>query len=169
MGLSDLEKIDAAMQRSLDYSISQYDSVKSYMKTIGVDKPIHIGETGWATISNGHYSNKKGSHATDEYKSGLYYNMIRDWSKKNNISVFYFEAFDEKWKDANNQLGSENHFGLINLKGEAKYPLWDLVDQGIFKGLTRDGNQIKKTFGGNKDSLMKTVLAPPSMKEILSK
>jgi hypothetical protein len=77
------------------------------------------------------------------------------------VSVFYFEAFDEKWKDAANQLGSENHFGLINLKSEAKYALWDLVDQGTFSGLTRDGKPITKTFNGNIDSLMSTVLVPP--------
>ena len=48
------------------------------------------------------------------------------------MSCFYFEAFDEKWKDAANSLGSENHFGLFNINGQAKYALWDLVDQGMF-------------------------------------
>ncbi len=53
--LSDIEKIDAAMLRAKEFAMSQYDSVSGYMKSIGVDKPIHIGETGWATISDGHY------------------------------------------------------------------------------------------------------------------
>jgi len=164
-GNSDLEKIEAAMQRSLDYAIAQYDSVVSYMRSLGIDKPVHIGETGWATQSNEYYGNK-GSRATDEYKSGLYYQMMREWTNNNDITCFYFEAFDEQWKDANNPLGSENHFGLINLQSEAKYPLWDLVDQGIFDGLTRDGMPITKTFGGDKEKLMETVLVPPTEKEI---
>ena len=76
----------------------------------------------------------------------------------------YFEAFDEQWKDAANPIGSENHFGLINLQGQAKYAIWDLVDKGVFKGLTRDGQQITKTYNGTKDALIQEVLAPPAAK-----
>lgn len=65
-----------------------------------------------------------------------------------------------KWKDANNINGSENHFGLINLDGQAKYPLWEAVDQGIFDGLTRDGKKITKTYDGDKIKLMKDVYVP---------
>ena len=163
-GLSEIEKVDAAMLRSLQFAKKQYDSVSNYMKSLGVNKPIHIGESGWASISDGLYGSK-GSRANDEYKQGLYYKQLREWTNKEGISCFYFEAFDEQWKDAGNPMGSENHFGLINLKGEAKYPLWDLVDKGIFNGLTRDGKPITKTFNGNKEALMKTVLAPPSLAE----
>jgi hypothetical protein len=59
-----------------------------------------------------------------------------------------------------NKNGSENHFGLINLKGEAKFPLWDLVDKGTFNGLNRDGKTITKTFNGDKKALLKTVFPP---------
>ena len=87
--------------------------------------------------------------------------MIRDWTQKKGITCFYFEAFDEQWKDAANAGGSENHFGLLKINGQAKYAVWDLVDQGVFEGLTRDGQLIKKTFGGDKDSLIKKVKFPP--------
>lgn len=163
--LSDIDKIDAAVDRSLEYSVSQYQSVVDYMQSIGVDKPVHIGETGWSTVSNGFYGDE-GSRATDEYKMARFHDLIRNWSHKNGVSVFYFEAFDEKWKDARNQLGSENHFGLINLQSEAKYVLWDMVDAGVFDGLTRDGKPITKTFNGNKSELMKTVKVPPTKAEI---
>lgn len=161
---SEQEKIESAMQRALTFAKVQYDSVSNYMKSLGVNKPVHIGETGWATVSNGHYG-KHGSRATDEYKSGRYYELLRAWTNKENISCFYFEAFDEQWKDAENELGSENHFGLINLKGQAKYALWDLVDKGVFNDLARDGNPITKTFNGNKEELMKDVVAPPTYME----
>ena len=157
--LSDKEKIDAAMSRAINFAKNQYNGVKNYMKSIGVNKPIHIGETGWATISSGHYG-VNGSRATDEYKQGLYFNKLREWTKKEGISCFYFEAFDEQWKDANNPHGSENHFGLFTLEGEAKYPIWNLVDEGVFNGLTRAGNPIVKTYNGNKETLMKDVLVP---------
>ena len=167
LNLTDIQKVDAAMKRSLEYAISQYQSVVNYIKTLGIDKPVHIGETGWATISNGIYV-AEGARAIDEYKSSSYYNQIIEWSSREGISVFYFEAFDEKWKDANNTLGSENHFGLINLQGEAKYAIWNLVDSGIFKELTRDEKSITKTFGGDVAALMETVLVPPTNEEIMA-
>ncbi len=163
--LSDREKIDAAMVRALEFAKAQHDSVSGYMKSIGVDKPIHIGETGWATVSNGHYG-PTGSRATDEYKEGLYHQLMRDWTNKSGISCFYFEAFNERWKDAHNAKGSENHFGLFTIDGKAKYAIWDLVDKGIFEGLTRNGNPIIKTYNGNEEELMKTVLVPPTESEI---
>lgn len=163
--LSDMQKINSAMDRSLELAVSQYDSVVSYMQSIGVDKPVHIGETGWATVSNEYYG-PEGSRATDEYKSGLYYKDIREWSNRNNISVFYFEAFDEPWKDAQNPLGSENHFGLINLEAEAKYAIWDLVDAGVFDELTRDGMPITKTYDGDLNTLLEDVMVPPTEAEI---
>ena len=163
-GLSDIEKIEAAMIRAKETAISKYDSVANYVKSLGLEKPIHIGETGWATVSSGYYG-PEGSRATDEYKEALYYKHMREWTNANGISCFYFEAFDEKWKDAHNKKGSENHFGLITVDGKAKYALWELVDQGVFKGLTRDGNTITKTYNGDKDKLMKDVLVPPTQQE----
>jgi exo-beta-1,3-glucanase (GH17 family) len=163
--LSSLEKIDVAMKRAKAYAMSQRDSVASYMKSLGLDKPIHIGETGWASASNGHYGSD-GSKATDEYKESIFYNHIRDWTNEASMSCFYFEAFDEPWKDAQNTGGSENHFGLFTVDGKAKYVLWDLVDQGVFKGLTRGGNTITKTYNGNKEDLLLEVQLPPVKKEI---
>ncbi len=163
--LTEKQKIDAAMLRAKNYAVSQYKSVHKYMTSLGINKPIHIGETGWATHSNEHYGDE-GSHAADEYKSAIFYKGIKDWSDSLGITCFYFEAFDEQWKDAANPKGSENHFGLINLKSEAKYALWDLVDDGKFKNMTRDGKPITKTFQGNIQSLMHQVKAPPSLHEL---
>lgn len=158
--LSELAKIDAAMVRAVDFAKNQYKAVTDHMKSLGVDKPVHIGETGWATISDGHYG-PKGSKATDEYKEASYYRQMREWTNAEGISCFYFEAFDEPWKDAHNPKGSENHFGLFTVDGKAKYALWDLVNQGVFDNLTRNGNPITKTFYGNKSAMMEEVLVPP--------
>ena len=160
-GLTEKEKIDAAMKRAVDYATTQYNSVVSYMKSIGVNKPVHIGETGWATISNEQYGSD-GSKATDEYKSAKYYQLMRDWTNKAGITCFYFEAFDENWKNSSNTLGSENHFGLINMQSQAKYMLWDAVDKGVFKGLTRNGKPILKTYNGNEKALWLDVKTPTS-------
>lgn len=157
--LSDKEIIDASMHRALNYAISQYKSVYEYTKTLGVDKPIHIGETGWASVCNQIYG-PKGSKAVDEYKAAKFYQLIRSWTNENNITCFYFEAFDEKWKDSANPLGSENHFGLFTVDGQAKYALWQEVDQNLFDGLNRNGNKISKTFDGDELKLWQQVETP---------
>ncbi len=157
--LTEKEKIDSAMSRARDYAVTQYKSVVSYMKSIGVNKPVHIGETGWATFSNEFYG-VEGSKATDEYKSAKYYKLMRDWTNKEGISCFYFEAFDENWKNSANPLNSENHFGLINLQSQAKFALWEYVDNGAFKGLIRNGKPITKTYDGEEKKLWLDVKAP---------
>ncbi|WP_394344365.1 glycoside hydrolase family 17 protein [Flavobacterium franklandianum] len=161
--LSEKQKIDAAMLRSRDYAMNQYKGVYNYMKSLGVDKPIAIGETGWSSLSSELYGDP-GSKATDEYKSAVFYKLMREWTDKEKISLFYFEAFDEHWKDSGNPKGSENHFGLINLQGQAKYALWEMVDKGVFKNLTRDGKPITKTYNGNEKALWLDVKTPSLLK-----
>lgn len=163
--LSDVKKIDTAMARARDFGIAQYQKTADYVKSLGIEKPIHIGETGWASSSNGFYGNE-GTKATDEYKEGLYYQLMRDWTKQNGMACFYFEAFDENWKDEKNIGGSENYFGLFTIEGKAKYALWDLVDKGVFKGLGRNGDPVVKTFGGNKEALLQEVNLPPTKKMV---
>lgn len=162
--LSDKMKIDAAMLRARDYAISQYNGVVKYMKSIGVDKPVHIGETGWTTIDNIYYGDK-GSKAADEYKAAQYYKLMREWSNKEKITCFYFEAFDENWKDGLNPEGYENHFGLFNLQNQVKFALWDKVDKGIFNGLTRNGKPITKTYNGDENALWQDVKVPRLFKQ----
>ncbi|MBL6649018.1 MAG: glycosyl hydrolase family 17 [Flavobacteriaceae bacterium] len=157
---SDLEIINKSMENVQQYTISQYNSVKDYLKKIGVEKEVHIGELGWSTVSNELYGDK-GTHAADEYKQALFFDKIREWTTKEKISCFYFEAFDEPWKDAQNINGSENHFGLFTVDGKAKFALWKNVDEGNFKGLTRNGNSIIKTFDGNSEILFNSILTPP--------
>jgi len=160
--LSKEEKIHKAMERALGFAVNQFQEVKAYVDSISPGKPIHIGESGWASYdSDNHHYGKNGTKATDEFKEGLYYKFMREWTDKENISCFYFEAFDESWKDANNPKGSENHFGLITHDGKAKFAIWDLVDQGVFEGLSRGNNKIKKTHGGDKSLLMEEAMPPP--------
>jgi exo-beta-1,3-glucanase (GH17 family) len=101
------------MERATNYAQKQYEAVKAYVESLNIQKPIHIGETGWASASNGHYG-PIGTNACDEYKQGLYYHAIREWTNQAGISCFFFEAFDEPWKgDPNNASGAEKHWGIF--------------------------------------------------------
>lgn len=158
--LNEIQKVESAMARAQQFAEKQYKDVKAYVHKISPNKPIHIGETGWASSSDGHYG-VHGSKASDEYKQALYYQSMRAWTAKEGISCFFFEAFDEPWKDSHNKNGSENHFGIFTVDGKAKFALWNLVDEKMFSNLKRDGNKIEKTYSGDKELMMKNVLAPP--------
>lgn len=158
--LTKQQMTQAAMARAVEYAASQYQGVADYIQSLGINKPIHIGESGWASSDGAAYGSK-GSKAADEYKERLFYEYMRDWTDAAGISLFYFEAFDERWKDSADERGSENHFGLIRLNNEVKYALWDLFDQGAFDGLTRNGKPLVKSYAGDEATLMAEVEKPP--------
>ena len=161
--LSKKDIIKKAIQKAVEYELNQFNSVQEYIHGIDSSKQVHIGETGWSSVASDLYG-YGGTEAADEYKLGLYYEMITDACLAKSISCFYFSAFDEPWKDSQNENGSENHFGLFTIHGEAKYPLWEKVDQNVFDGLSRGGNPIKKTFNGDFDALLQTSNLPPISK-----
>ena len=129
------------------------------MASVGVSKPMHIGETGWASIDETAYG-AAGSKAADEFKQKIFHDLLREWTDAEGISLFYFEAFDEQWKKADSPGDSENHFGLIALNNEVKYILWDAFDAGAFAGLTRDGQPLRKSFGGDREALVASAMTP---------
>lgn len=157
---TDQEKqINELMQNAKNFAKNQFLSVRKYIDTIDKTKSIHIGETGWATVDTYLYGTT-GSRAADEYKQAIYFKHMQDLCNELSISCFYFSAFDEPWKDYANIDGSENHFGLFTVDGRAKYALWEMVDNEIFKDLNRGKNSILKSFDGDKDLMMGGVDVP---------
>ena len=74
------------------------------------DKPIVVFEAGWATVAS-----EFGDRAGEAHQT-RYYNEVLDWATEANVTVFFFEAFDEPWKgDPDNPLGAEKHWGLFNV------------------------------------------------------
>lgn len=154
------EMTGLTMDRAIAYAKGQYQSVLDYMSQLGIDKPVHIGETGWASIDGTAYG-VKGSKAADEYKQKAFHDRLRAWTDEEGISLFFFEAFDEQWKNADSPDHSENHFGLVTLDNELKYALWEAFDEGRFAELTRNGAPLKKSFSGELESLLASAMVPP--------
>jgi exo-beta-1,3-glucanase (GH17 family) len=90
-------------------TVRLYDMVKAALP----GKPIVIGEAGWATYTVGKLHAPR---AGDEKKQKRYFDELSAWAKKNKITVFFFEAFDEPWKG----VGTEGHWGLFSAKRKAK-------------------------------------------------
>jgi hypothetical protein len=158
--LPKLAMTQAVMRRAAEYAASQHQAVVQYVASLGIAKPVHVGETGWASKDSGAYG-EKGSIAADEFKQKLYYDYIREWSDQAGVTLFYFEIFDEVWKNPADQAGSENHFGLVRINGEVKYALWSLIDDGSFGGLTRSGRPLFKSYGGDTSALLQAFHRPP--------
>ena len=67
-------------------------------------KEIVIGETGWTT------SKKPGQFGpvADEESQKQFYEACQEWSEVNKVTVFYFEAFNERWKGATSAEAETN-------------------------------------------------------------
>jgi exo-beta-1,3-glucanase (GH17 family) len=91
------------IDEGIKYSIENMQKVRNALPKAR----IVISEAGWATTAS-----EFGPRASEE-KQKQYYNWLMDWSKKMNITTFFFEALDEDWKgDTANPLGAEKHWGL---------------------------------------------------------
>ena len=94
-----------SIDEALAYTIENIDGVHAALP----DKPIAILEAGWATVAE-----EFGEQAS-EANQARHYAELSDWANKSNVTVFFFEAFDEPWKgDPDRADGAEKHWGLFN-------------------------------------------------------
>lgn len=105
--------IDSAMH----YTIENVKSVRMALP----DSKIVISEAGWTDVAS-----EFGERASAD-KQLRYFNDLMAWAKEKNITVFFFEAFDEEWKgDPNNMMGAEKHWGLFTTDRKAKKVMQEL-------------------------------------------
>jgi exo-beta-1,3-glucanase (GH17 family) len=95
---------DKPIEEGLSYTIENMERVHAALP--GSD--LAILEAGWATTAS-----EFGDRAS-EANQARYYEEISGWAGKANVTVFFFEAFDEPWKgDPGNAMGAEKHWGLF--------------------------------------------------------
>ena len=94
------------IDEALDYTIENIEEVKAALP----GKPIAILEAGWATIAD------EFSEQASEANQARYYDEVAAWADENNITVFFFEAFDEPWKgNPDRPRGAEKHWGIFKV------------------------------------------------------
>ena len=142
------EKIAAAMER---YGTTPSHNTKTPLtrQSLGVDKPLHISETGWASASN-ELIGRRAPKPLTEYKSTLLsvHARLDQWCR--HILFFTSRLFDSTGKTPKTRAVRKNHFGLFTIDRQVKYAVWDLVDKGVFGKLRQGGQPISKTYGGDK-------------------
>ena len=93
------------IHEAVEYTIANYETVAKQFPNI----PVVITEAGWATNSHGIGINTE--HVNEENQK-IYYDDLMEWTSKNNILTFFFEAFDEQWKGSSDPMEPEKHWGL---------------------------------------------------------
>jgi exo-beta-1,3-glucanase (GH17 family) len=92
------------IDEGLSYTIQNIEDVRAALP----DKPIAILEAGWATTA------VEFADQASEENQVRYYKELGEWARAANVTVFFFEAFDEPWKgDPDNADGAEKHWGLF--------------------------------------------------------
>jgi exo-beta-1,3-glucanase (GH17 family) len=93
-----------AIDAGLSYTIENLMRVKAAHP----DRPMAVLEAGWATTAS-----EFGDRAS-EAAQARYFDELEQWARRANVTVFFFEAFDEPWKgDPNDPLGAEKHWGIF--------------------------------------------------------
>jgi exo-beta-1,3-glucanase (GH17 family) len=99
------------IDKAMSYTIENVEKVRAALP----NSKIVITEAGWATVAS-----EFGERASEE-KQQLYYTQLMEWSAKQNITTFFFEAFDEDWKGSpEDSLGAEKHWGLFTVDRKPK-------------------------------------------------
>ncbi len=95
---------EKTIDEALPYTIENLERVRAALP----DKPIAVLEAGWATTAS-EFGDRAGEAA-----QARYYRELEQWATAANVTVFFFEAFDEPWKgNPNNPLGAEKHWGIF--------------------------------------------------------
>ena len=91
----------------LENTITHIDDIVHQFWKKFPGKEIVIGETGWTTNKN---TGQFGPVA-NETSQKIFYEQCQAWSALNKVTVFYFEAFDERWK-GDTDTEAETNWGL---------------------------------------------------------
>jgi exo-beta-1,3-glucanase (GH17 family) len=106
------------IDEGMSYSIANVQRVKDSIP----EAKIVITEAGWASVAS-----EFGERASED-KQLEYYRDLMQWSADNNITTFFFEAFDEDWKgNPDNMMGAEKHWGLFTVDRKPKKVVSELL------------------------------------------
>ena len=99
---------------SIDNSIATLDSWHKMLVNVSGGRQIIVSETGWPSEGN-----TMGSAVPSPENAKRYFVGFLDWAKDNNVPYFYFDAYDEPWKAANEGLLGA-HWGIWDKDGKMK-------------------------------------------------
>ncbi len=99
----------AQLENALPWIERELDRIR----TLHPDRPVVIGETGWATRRNdAGDQGKLMKGALGEEEQARFVAALDAWVARTRVPTFTFEAFDENWKGGADPNDVEKHWGL---------------------------------------------------------
>ncbi|GAB6090226.1 glycosyl hydrolase family 17 protein [Spirochaeta dissipatitropha] len=139
--ISEGSRARAMMDAALAHTKKNFSDVRNALMAAGIDIPIVIGETGWQSVPSASIGSAQ--YLGHPVNQSMFYNDIRKWAYGSTgndagdgftrpAAVFYFAAFDEPWKQ------SDDNWGLWDKDRNEKYVLsrsgFSLSDAVYFTG-----------------------------------
>jgi len=116
------------------YVIQRWDAMKKRFP----GKRIVIGETGWPSKGK-----TIGKAIASPENQARFFREFTQLAESKGIEYFFFELFDEKWKDKfEGEAGA--HWGIYNSDGSLKDHLKDLVPNQALKGISRPSRKLSQ-------------------------
>lgn len=120
----------AMMDAAIAAAQSDFTAVRNYMDSLGLNNmPIVVGETGWKAIASGGENYR--AHPVNQK---MYFDRLTAWLNSSAVAkpkaIFYFEAFDEPWKKA------DDKWGLFNVDRKARYVVQSLYPSSMWEAGT---------------------------------
>jgi exo-beta-1,3-glucanase (GH17 family) len=99
----------------IDYSLIYMKDMYHRALAAGNGKKVIISETGWPNLGTSFEA------ADPSFNNAIrYFINAQNWSKEENIDIFYFSSFDEAWKMSDEgDVGA--YWGLWDKDGNLKY------------------------------------------------
>jgi exo-beta-1,3-glucanase (GH17 family) len=121
----------AMMDAAIASAKSDIAAVRSHLDSKGFNTlPIVIGETGWKAVNTGDVGSR--AHPVNHK---MYFDRLNTWNSAAKtpampVNVFYFEAFDEPWKQ------SDDKWALFNVNRKARYAIQSLYPAATWEAGT---------------------------------
>jgi exo-beta-1,3-glucanase (GH17 family) len=115
------QRATAMMDAAIAQTKAQYSLARSHLDRKGLGHiPITVGETGWNAVDLGRLPFR--AHPVNQK---MYYDRLSVWAAEGKTgagpkAVFYFEAFDEPWKQG------DDKWGLFNAQRQARFVIQGL-------------------------------------------
>jgi exo-beta-1,3-glucanase (GH17 family) len=107
--------------RSLDDALGWTATTTAAIRALHPDRPVVLCETGWATAMNPEGRETQHVRApAGEAEQAAFFAAFTAWARADGLPHFWFEAFDEPWKGADDPREIEKHWGLYDVDRQPK-------------------------------------------------
>ncbi|MCE2658493.1 MAG: glycosyl hydrolase family 17 protein [Rubrivivax sp.] len=129
-GVAEAQRGQAMVKAAADEAKRQFGLARAAFDKLNLpDFPMVIGETGWVAVDTAGGPNL--AYRAHPVNQKLYFDAMQDWategrrSGRGPLSVFFFQAFDEPWKQG------DDGWGLFNQNRQARYVVQGLGTCGV--------------------------------------